>query len=564
VSSYLAQLLVDASLGVMLAVGLGIVYGHAGILSLCHASFFGAGAYAAALLSPFLAQQAPAIEIVGILGAGIAGGAIVSVIVGVACLPLRGDFVALATLAIGELLRALVVNAAFMGGAGGIAGIPRLTTPTLAIGAAVVSIFVARVYLQSPSGRISEGVRDNADWISGLAAPGLRVKFSSFILGAAIAGAAGALFACRQQYIGPNSFGLMPSITILLAVILGGRGNLTGCVIGAMVVTLLPETLRFAEDWRPFAMGALLLLTSAHFTHGVLGRRLYQDPLRRWPRPSGAWEKPLSRSLGSGEEGCRNKRAMLKVMGMRVRTRYTDILNGVCLDVEGGKPLALIGTNGSGKTTLAKALAGVVPSTGRLSLDSEIIRLYPRSRQQRKRVLYVPQHPQGFHRMSALDNVRIAVDRDVSFPSCLTRLPFVHRERDRRSRALAEAALSWVDLADRADVGFANLSYGQRKRVLLATALLAEPEVLILDEPFAGLNTGAGSEAETVVNALAARLQSVDRITIIIDHRLELLKPLCPNLALLDAGKIVEQGAMSALTKTPVFRQIYEQANTAS
>ncbi|HOX59627.1 MAG TPA: ATP-binding cassette domain-containing protein [Candidatus Paceibacterota bacterium] len=557
-SSYCQQLVIDGSLAVILAVGLGITYGHGGILSLCHATFFGAGAYAAAFCAD-LVGQLPLLPAAGlIVAAGVAGAVITGVVVGGASLSLKGDFVALATLAFGELFRTVLLNVDFLGGPRGIRGIPLITTPGLAVIAAAVSILLARIYLQSPWGRISEAIRDSSDWAWGLAVPRRQVRFFSFVLGAGLAGVAGALFAYRQQYIHPNSFGLMPSITILLAVILGGRGNLTGCVLGALVVTLAPESLRAAEEWRPFAMGGLLLATSAYFTHGVLGKRLYFDPFRRWPSEKANGSVTSAREPATSDT-LLTPNAVLRARDITVRTPSTGILDRACLEVKGGQPLALVGPNGSGKSIFAKALAGMIPSEGTLEIDGKPIPLYPRPRGLARRILYVPQHPRGFHRLTALDNVRIAVDRNARFPSCLASIPFVTTDRDRQSADAAYTALSWVGLADKAQMTFAKLSYGQRKRVLLATALLVSPEVLILDEPFAGFNSGPGAESEAVTSALSRRLKSDRYITILIDHRLELLKTVCPALALIDAGRIVKQGPMVDLINTTAFQELYER-----
>lgn len=557
--SYYAQLVTDLSLAVILAVGMGIVYGHAGVLSLCHATFFGVGAYVAAAFGPMLGLPGiPPIATALVLG--LAGGMLAATIVGTACIPLRGDFVALATLAFGELLRTILINADLLGGASGLRGIPRLTTPWLAAACALVVIVAARLWLRSRWGRLSEAVRDDRAWAQALGIAPNRMRLSAFVLGGALAGVAGTLYAHSQQYIHPDSFGLMPSITVLLAVILGGRGNLTGCIAGAAFVFLLPEVLRGADVWRPMAMGVLLLATSARFPNGFLGKQRYADPFRRFPvhhrKPVAGQDSssgiPLpDRLLGTPIE--------LRIDNLTVHTEKVAILKDICLKVDGGYPLAIVGPNGSGKSTLAKALAGTIPAGGTFSLAGVVSPLFPRPQRDRVRVVCLPQHPRGFCRMSVLDNVGIAFDRMGCLPEHYMAARNRSRPYDRDADEIL-AVLEAVGLAHKVDALLETLSYGQRKRVLLATALLADPDVLILDEPFAGLNAGPGSEAECVTRALRCRTGAPDRITIVIDHRLALIEPVCPRLALLDAGTIVAEGDLAELVKTDRFRDIHERA----
>jgi branched-chain amino acid transport system permease protein len=560
-TSYYAQLVIDLSLTGILAVGLGIVYGHTGVLSLCHATFLGVGAYTAATLGTMITL--PGIPpIVSALILGLVGGAIAASVVGAASIPLRGDFVALATLAFGELLWTLLINSDQLGGANGLRNIPRLTTPWIAVVTAIVVIIAARIWLRGRCGRLSEAVRDDRQWAQALGVSPNRIRFSSFVIGGAFAGLAGALYAHSQQYINPDSFGLMPSITVLLAVILGGRGNLTGCVIGATFVFLLPEFLREADVWRPMAMGLLLLATSARFPNGFLGKRPYWDPIRRFPlrRVKPSVERQSVVNIILPTRPVHDNPVMLLIEGLTVRTEKTTILNNIRLSVEGGRPLAIVGPNGSGKSTLAKALSGTIPAEGTFSMCDVTFALFPRHNKNRSSIICLPQHPRGFRRMSASDNICIAFDRLNSLP-----VSFVAaRGRSRPYPYFDDeimAALASVGLTHKADAMLETLSYGQRKRVMLATALLADPDVLILDEPFAGLNAGMGSEAEIITSALGCRLTAPDRITIVIDHRLALIEPICPRLALLDTGTIIAEDDLSRLVKTERFQDIYERSN---
>lgn len=554
--TYSQQLIVDGSIAVMLAISLGIIYGHAGFLSLCHATFFGVGAYAAAGFSAIYVTYYGSASICMSILAAVIASMLFAVIVGLMCLYLRGDFIALATLGIGELARALALNIEGLGGAKGIRNIEALTTPALALSLAIIAIFAARFFLQSPWGRMMEAGRDNPSWADSLAIPRRKAQFSALLFGAAIAGAAGALFAHHQQYIHPNSFDLMASITILLAVILGGKGNLTGCIIGALIVSLFPELLRLSlpssADWRVLGIGILLLFTAIIWPHGILGRWPYLDPVRRvlqWLR---------NHSQGTRTEGFPLlKVSTLSVHGLNVKASSATILKDVNLSIDSGVPTALIGPNGSGKSTLGRAIAGDIPSSGLITLDSKRFERYPRLIDEKQLILCTTQHPTGFRNLSALDNVRVVADRFLKGSPWLSWLPLISEWHNASSRKTALRALSWLGLGDRPDIPFKDMSYGQRKRVILATALFSSPRVLILDEPFAGLNLQPGGDADVVINALKDRLSSEDDITIIIDHRIDILQDLCKRAMLIDDGQIVREGSFEEIIELPYFKEDY-------
>ena len=381
--------------------------------------------------------------------------------VGAICSQLRGDFIALATLAFGELARALALNIDVLGGAHGVRGIARLTTPVDAIVLAVLGILAARFYLQSPWGRLMEATRDNPSWAESLAVPTQKSKFSGLLFGAALAGVAGALFAHFEQYIHPNSFDLMASVTVLLAVILGGRGNLTGCVLGALIVSLMPEALRMflpgSADWRVLGVGLLLLVTAILWPDGILGRWPYHDPIRRaFPRhPRIAAESPIVPTKNDGE---------LIVKNLTVRALGSAILQDVGLEAPAGTTMAIIGPNGSGKSTLGRALAGDLPSDGSCMIGNRKIGLYPRKFSDRRVMLCTTQHPFGFQNMNAIDNVRVAYDRDTRLSPWISWIPFLGDREGEYSSREAMKALTKVGLADRKDIVFKIMSYGQRKK----------------------------------------------------------------------------------------------------
>ena len=159
--------------------------------------------------------------------------------------------------------------------------------------------------------------------------------------------------------------------------------------------------------------------------------------------------------------------------------------------------------------------------------------------------------------MNAIDNVRVAYDRDTRISPWISWLPFVgDREGEYSNRAALEV-LNNVGLADRKDIVFKIMSYGQRKRTVVAASLLAAPHVLILDEPFAGLNVMPGGEAEIILKALKRRFASDEDINLLIDHRVGLLQDVCDKAILIDGGRIIYHGSLDKLVETGEFKEIY-------
>jgi branched-chain amino acid transport system permease protein len=421
---------------------------------------------------------------------------------------------------------------------------------------ALISILAARRLLESPWGRMAESIRDNTAWATALRVPTQTLKCVACVFGGALAGAAGSLYAHYQQYVHPDSFGLIPSITVLLAVILGGKGNLTGSVLGSLIVVLFPEALRIclpgAADWRELGIASMLLGTAILFPSGLLGRFPYLDPLRRRPKRQ---PRSLGRPVPVIDEDYFCGEAATATAS--VSLGGATIVKGASIRVDPGTFLALVGPNASGKSTLGRALAGEIPSEGNLIFRLRKIPLFPRTQVDRGVVLYVSQHPSGFAGLTALDNVRIPADVSTNWNPWLAWLSRSLIAVNSATHSAAEEALSWVGLTHVANRMFSQLSYGQKKRVLIAAALLAGPPLLILDEPFAGLNNGEQAEAAVVSQALRALRAHPKYGTILIDHRVQLLEPLCSSMVLFDDGKVEVAGPIETILKTAQYREIY-------
>lgn len=276
---------------VLLAIGLNVVVGQAGLLDLGYVAFFAIGSYAMALLGVKAGLNFWEILPLGILCAAIAG-----VILGAPTLRLRGDYLAIVTLGFGEIIRQVANNLNFTGGPRGIAGIPHppnidhlnaftygVLDPRpyyyLVLGLIVVVIVVARRLEFSRVGRSWAAIREDEDAAQLMGVPTFRFKMWAFVIGACIAGAAGVMFSAKTIAITPDNFPLLLSILVLSAVVLGGSGNLFGVIVGGFLVAWLPERFRSLSNERILIFGAVLIVMMIFRPDGLFPARRRRSSL---------------------------------------------------------------------------------------------------------------------------------------------------------------------------------------------------------------------------------------------------------------------------------------------
>ncbi len=301
VNPYVYRVLVLCGINVVLAISLNLVNGVTGQFSIGHAGFMAVGAYTSAAFTvyavPGLFGAAGSTE--GVAGAAafllamLLGGicsAAAGFLVGLPSMRLRGDYLAIVTLGFGEIIRVVILNIDAVGGARGFAGVPQRSNLAWVTGAAVVTFLVIRNLLRSYHGRAWLAIREDEIAAEALGIPTTRYKVTAFVLGAFFAGVAGALFA-HYIYLHTNSFTFMKSIEIIIMVVLGGMGSLTGSILGAILLTILPEVLRFASSDRLIIYSLLLVVLMIARPQGILGRKEFSLGRRRAP---GAGPTPAS------------------------------------------------------------------------------------------------------------------------------------------------------------------------------------------------------------------------------------------------------------------------------
>jgi branched-chain amino acid transport system permease protein len=282
---YIYQVMMLAGINVVLAVSLNLTNGITGQFSIGHAGFFAVGAYASAAFTYYAAphlnaffQWLPQLLADGVfmllalvtaaLAASLAG-----LLVGIPSLRLKGDYLAIVTLGFGEIIRVLILNIDAVGGARGFVGIAQLTNLFWVALLATFCILTVRNLVHSSYGRAFLAVRENEIAAQAIGIDLTRTKVLAFVIGASFAGMAGCLFGHFTMYLHTNSFTFVKSFEIIIMIALGGLGSIWGSVIGALLLTILPEAFRGFEGWRMVVYSLVLILIMIFRPQGLLGSK---------------------------------------------------------------------------------------------------------------------------------------------------------------------------------------------------------------------------------------------------------------------------------------------------
>lgn len=255
-------------INVILSVSLNLINGFTGQFSIGHAGFMAVGAYIGAIMTVKLQFPFIVAIVTGAVTAAILGFAI-----GLPTLRLRGDYLAIATLGLGEIIRITILNIPYVGGASGFMGIPRLTTFTWAFFAMIITVFTIKNFINSTHGRACISVRENEIAAEAMGVDTTRYKVLAFTIGAAFAGVAGVLFSHYFYIAHPGSFTFMKSFDILTMVVLGGLGSISGSIAGAILLTVLSALLADIPEWRMIIYSVLLIILMIYRPQGLFGNK---------------------------------------------------------------------------------------------------------------------------------------------------------------------------------------------------------------------------------------------------------------------------------------------------
>ena len=282
IASYIDVLVFPVGMFVLMALGLNIVVGKSGLLDLGYVAFFAIGAYSQAIFSTMFGWNTWTVLPIGIGLAMVSG-----VILGLPALRLRGDYLAIITLGFGEIVRIIALNIEVTGGPNGIPGIPNppsflgikfdLENPRnffyIVVAMILLTIWMIRRFTIRRPGRAWEAIRQDEDVAALMGVNTLVYKLWSFVIGAAVGGAAGVIYASKVMVISPDMFKFELSILILACVVFGGIGNIWGVIVGGAILAYIPERIRFLTEARQLAFGLVLIIMMNLRPDGLLPRK---------------------------------------------------------------------------------------------------------------------------------------------------------------------------------------------------------------------------------------------------------------------------------------------------
>jgi len=293
INPYVLQVMCLAGINIILAVSLNLINGFTGQFSIGHAGFMAIGAYSSAFLTvtfgdriraglsflPAFAQDG-ALLLIG-LSVGALLAAVAGFLVGVPSLRLRGDYLAIVTLGFGEIIRVWILNIDAVGGARGYSGIPKLANFFWIYLFAAFSILVVYRVVHSSFGRTLIAIREDEIAAEAMGVDTTRSKVISFVVSSALAGVGGGLFGHYLMYVHTNSFTFIKSIEIIIMIVIGGLGSITGSVLGAVLYITLTEGLRQFSEYRMILFSLLLIIIMIVRPQGILGHREFLTFFRR-------------------------------------------------------------------------------------------------------------------------------------------------------------------------------------------------------------------------------------------------------------------------------------------
>jgi len=577
--------------------GLDIVVGYTGQVSLGHAGLFGIGAYTAGVL--ILKLDAP---VYLALPAAIAVTAAFGAVLALPALRVTGPYLAMVTLAFGTIIQILINEMTFLteGPMGITLTKPSLFGHELdetqyywLVMACLIAslVFVHRV-LHSQLGRAFEALRGSPVASDCMGVSVYRYKVYAFVISAALAGLAGSLYAYSEQYISPNTYNFELTVMFLLAVIMGGRKTRTGALLGATIIVMLPKLLDDLEmfrvgavalavvvavsaavglkrgkltplaaaipvvgtialaavsfkletmtDWRLSIFGLITLFVVYYLPDGIVGfvRNALNLKVKHERDESAAAVAALTRANVQGAGGADGE--LLKASRVLMQFGGLKALNEVDLVVQRGSIHGLIGPNGSGKSTMMNVLTGIYqPTAGTVVFAGREVNGRTSSDIALSGIARTFQNVQLFGEMTALQNVLVGLHH--SFKSNLIdialHLPRYLRE-DREQRARAHALLEFVGLDALASEEARNLPYGKQRLLEIARALALDPQLLLLDEPAAGLTAPDIKELLEIIRKIRAAGVTV----ILIEHHMDVVMSLCDRVSVLDFGQKIAEG----------------------
>jgi branched-chain amino acid transport system permease protein len=544
----------------MVALGLVMLTGVAGQTSFGQAAFVGLGAYTSAYLttrygtSPWLT-----------LAIGLAITALVALFLGFITLRMKGHYLPLATIAWGISLYYVFGNLDMLGGHTGMTGIPALSVPFFELKderryffliwlLVLAALWATHNILDSRPGRAIRALRGGLDMVESFGVDAARLKIVVFVYAALLACVSGWLYAHLQRFVNPTPFGINQGIEYLFMAVVGGATSVWGAVLGATLITLLKQVLQDVlpgllgrqGNFELVVFGILMVLLLQFAREGVWPWIARVFP-RRAPTPVPD-AKPLPARERAHADG-----PLLRVERARKQFGGLVAVHDLTFEIRRGEILGLIGPNGAGKSTTFALISGALPLTsGEILLCGTSIGGRPPYQIARLGLGRTFQHVKLIPGMTVLDNV--AIGAYLRGTSGVVQAAFkLDRAEEERTRSEAARAIARVGLRDHMFDTAGSLALGQQRIVEIARALAADPTLLLLDEPAAGLRYLEKQELARLLRALKAEGMT----TLLVEHDMEFVMGLTDRLVVMDFGEKLAEGVPADIQRNPAVREAY-------
>ncbi len=562
---------------VLLGLSLNIVLGEVGLFNLGQAGFYAIGAYTTGIL--YTQWHIPIVLLLPI-SALVAGG--FAYLVTARIIHLKGDYLCIVTIGIGEIIRIVANNNPFglTNGPNGITGIGNpdfglfsVKTPTqffYYVWIIVGLVIVGLINLQrSRIGRAWNYIREDEIAAEANGIDVRHYKLVAFLLGTALAGVAGNVYGSKMMIISPDNFTFMESCLIFVIVLLGGLGSIPGNVLGAAIIVVFPEIFRQFASYRLLFFGAAMVVMMVFRPGGILPRRRekvgfgslgiaglpadenqYLERILAQGPVAPAATAPAPAAVPPGE-----KRKVLETQHVTIHFGGLVAVNQFDLNVREGEITSLIGPNGAGKTTLFNGITGIYhPAKGRILFMGEDITALKPHQIVPKGIARTFQNIRLFPSLTCIENV-------MSSPHChATAGPwssvFRTARQKREEQVILETAayrLHQIGLWEYRNELAKNLPYGKQKLLEIARALASSPKLLILDEPSSGLNDKETEELMTFLSKLKAEGFTL----LLIEHDMNVVMGISDTVTVMDMGSKIAEDVPAMIYNNPKVIEAY-------
>lgn len=546
---------------IILAVGYNIASGYCGMTTFSAAALYASGAYASAVVivryhMPFS---------VGVLAAILASG-VVSLVISLPAFKVKGFYLTLVSMGVLEIVQRILVEwGSVTGGSVGFYinewkmfgfTLDKYGKFYVILAVMVLVLIFQRNLVKSRWGRDFKAIQNNE-----IAAGGMGINYRSyrmlgFFINAAISGIAGCLYASFSGYLSPDTFGFNFTVFVLLMVIVGGGGTLSGPVVGAVIATAIPEMFNTSPDLKQIIYGATLIILTQVLPGGLVGaikrrfRTIDDNVYVTSESRKGAFDfsNYIVKST-SDSKVVLDIKGLTKVFGGLTAVDHLD------MTIRRGSVHSLIGPNGAGKTTTVNMITGIdTPTEGSVVFNNRSVSGLNMWELARQGISRTYQHVRLFGHLSVIENV--AIGARLSYTHGLMGAIFRSKRMKQEERASFEEALDYIriiGLEDKINLEPDSLSSGQQKLLELARALCMKPELLVLDEPCAGL-----TETETQeFSGLIQKIRNAGISVLLIEHHMSLVMEISDYITVLDYGKKIAEGTPAEISVNPIVRKAY-------